>query len=268
MRAPPAGLSRFLNALLLPLRDHTASSPPQCIFTRYPSPPTFAVTSNRRLLVRALQRSFPGAFIAEAVDGAEAIAYVMRYQPGCAAVPTGETEASLPGSCMPGGDGGSATHADAECIAPATPVSPGMVFATAPASAASPQRPVDLIVMDHEMPVMNGSAATSRLRQLGVTCAIVGATGNAFGRDKDAFRASGVDELFAKPINVSELAAWVRSRVCAPTTGDATLAAVTVNVVAATQTVTDAVSCAESATSARTLFPLPAQSAPLSQGLV
>jgi DNA-binding response OmpR family regulator len=91
-----------------------------------------------------------------------------------------------------------------------------------------------------------------------VTCAIVGATGNAFGRDKDAFRASGVDELFTKPVNVSELAAWVRSRVCAPAAaaGEATLATVTVDVVSATQMATDPDSCAESATTGRTLSPL------------
>jgi CheY-like chemotaxis protein len=72
-------------------------------------------------------------------------------------------------------------------------------------------QPVDVIVMDHEMPVMTGSVATSRLRQLGVSCAIIGATGNALSKDKDAFKACGLNEIFTKPVNVCALTAWIRA---------------------------------------------------------
>jgi CheY-like chemotaxis protein len=165
-----------------------------------------AATANRRLLVRALQRSFPAAHVAEAADGAEAVAYVMRYQPGGEPTPAAQATTALPGS-------GVTSCVERPGAFTALAASPPLVLGSG-ASLPTPQRrPVDLIVMDHEMPVLNGSAATARLRQLGVTCAIVGATGNAFGRDKDAFRASGLDEVFTKPINVNELAAWVRSRV-------------------------------------------------------
>jgi CheY-like chemotaxis protein len=175
----------------------------------------FAVTSNRRLLSRALQRSFPSAYIAEAIDGAEAVAYVLRNQPCSGAALITEAATLLPGSCssQPSGP----LIADSTLATTHTPLlRTGSASPEAVTPPVQQQRPVDLIVMDHEMPVMNGSAATARLRQLGVACAIVGATGNAFGKDKDAFRASGVDELFTKPVNVSELVSWVRSRVCAP----------------------------------------------------
>jgi DNA-binding response OmpR family regulator len=69
--------------------------------------------------------------------------------------------------------------------------------------------------MDHEMPVMTGSVATSRLRQLGVTCAIIGATGNALSKDKDAFKACGLNEIFTKPVNVCALTAWIRAYLAA-----------------------------------------------------
>jgi CheY-like chemotaxis protein len=168
-----------------------------------------AATSNRRLLVRALQRNFPAAHIAEAADGAEAVAYVIRYQPG--GEPARATQANTP---LPGSD--LTTCGEPPGAATALAISPASLVGSGASPPAPRRRPVDVIVMDHEMPLMNGSAATARLRQLGVTCAIVGATGNAFGRDKDAFRASGLDELFTKPINVNELATWVRSRVHTP----------------------------------------------------
>jgi DNA-binding response OmpR family regulator len=77
---------------------------------------------------------------------------------------------------------------------------------------------VDVISMDHEMPVMNGSAATSRLRQLGVTCAIIGASGNALDRDQTAFRASGLNELFSKPVDARAFLGYIRTNLAARST--------------------------------------------------
>jgi CheY-like chemotaxis protein len=85
------------------------------------------------------------------------------------------------------------------------------LLATSAQATTTHLKAVDVIVMDHEMPVMNGSAATSRLRQLGVTCAIIGASGNAFDRDQQAFRASGLNELFSKPVDAHALLGFIRT---------------------------------------------------------
>jgi len=161
--------------------------------------------------VRVLQRGFPGAHIAEAADGAEAVAYVMRHQPPASSDPTtGEQLPTLPGTVV----------IAARSASPELPGSLGSTLDSPPpvipARVTAPLLgPVDVISMDHEMPVMNGSAATSRLRQLGVTCAIVGASGNAFDRDQSAFRASGLNELFTKPVDARAFVGYIRAHLAA-----------------------------------------------------
>ena len=63
----------------------------------------------------------------------------------------------------------------------------------------------DIILMDHEMPVMNGSDATRELRRLGYKGTIVGVSGNASLEQKGPFLASGLDIVLIKPVNRSEL---------------------------------------------------------------
>jgi len=62
--------------------------------------------------------------------------------------------------------------------------------------------PVDAILMDFEMPVMDGPTATKRIRELGCNCFIVGVTGNVLPQDIDHFRAQGANAVLAKPLNV------------------------------------------------------------------
>ena len=62
--------------------------------------------------------------------------------------------------------------------------------------------PVDAILMDFEMPVMDGPTATKRIRELGCNCFIVGVTGNLLPQDIDHFRAHGANAVLAKPLNV------------------------------------------------------------------
>jgi len=64
------------------------------------------------------------------------------------------------------------------------------------------REPVDIIVMDYEMPVMNGPTATKKLRYLGCTCLIVGVTGNLLPEDVDFFKEQGADAVLGKPLNV------------------------------------------------------------------
>jgi signal transduction histidine kinase/CheY-like chemotaxis protein len=63
----------------------------------------------------------------------------------------------------------------------------------------------DMILMDFEMPVMNGPTATRVLREMGCLCPIVGVTGNVLGADVDYFLAQGADAVLPKPLQLSAL---------------------------------------------------------------
>ena len=63
----------------------------------------------------------------------------------------------------------------------------------------------DLILMDYEMPRMNGPSATSRLRELGYTIPIIGVTGNILNEDVKYFIQSGADSVLPKPIIMKDL---------------------------------------------------------------
>eukprot|EP00262_Sarcandra_glabra_P014821 TRINITY_DN441_c2_g1_i1.p1 TRINITY_DN441_c2_g1~~TRINITY_DN441_c2_g1_i1.p1 ORF type:complete len:268 (+),score=45.37 TRINITY_DN441_c2_g1_i1:133-936(+) len=63
----------------------------------------------------------------------------------------------------------------------------------------------DLVLMDKEMPVMDGHEATRQLRLLGVKTPIVALTGNSLQSDKDKFFQAGADEFQTKPLSREEL---------------------------------------------------------------
>ncbi|RWR83076.1 two-component response regulator ARR22-like protein isoform X2 [Cinnamomum micranthum f. kanehirae] len=63
----------------------------------------------------------------------------------------------------------------------------------------------DLILMDMEMPIMDGPQATRVLRAMGVTSKIVGVTGNSRGEDRDEFMSAGIDAFYVKPITRTAL---------------------------------------------------------------
>ena len=69
--------------------------------------------------------------------------------------------------------------------------------------------PPDAILMDFEMPVMNGPTATKKLRELGCTCLIVGVTGNVLPEDVNYFKAQGADTVLAKPLVVETFEAML-----------------------------------------------------------
>ena len=58
----------------------------------------------------------------------------------------------------------------------------------------------DTVLMDYEMPRMNGPTATARLRELGCWCAIIGVTGNVLPADVTFFKRHGADEVLGKPL--------------------------------------------------------------------
>jgi CheY-like chemotaxis protein len=65
--------------------------------------------------------------------------------------------------------------------------------------------PYDLILMDGEMPILNGFDATRRLRSMGVTIPILAVTGNALQEDKELFTNAGANEILTKPLQVDLL---------------------------------------------------------------
>ena len=58
----------------------------------------------------------------------------------------------------------------------------------------------DLILMDMQMPVMNGIEATKRLREMNYTAPIVALTANAMKEDVDASYSAGCNDFVQKPI--------------------------------------------------------------------
>ena len=59
------------------------------------------------------------------------------------------------------------------------------------------------IIMDFEMPVMNGPTATGHLRAMGCTVPILGVTGNMLPDDIQFFKAQGANQVFGKPLNLA-----------------------------------------------------------------
>jgi len=68
----------------------------------------------------------------------------------------------------------------------------------------------DTILMDYQMPVMDGPTATHRIRAEGCDSFIVGITGNVLPQDIDHFKMCGADGVLGKPFQVEELESmWI-----------------------------------------------------------
>jgi signal transduction histidine kinase/DNA-binding NarL/FixJ family response regulator len=66
-------------------------------------------------------------------------------------------------------------------------------------------KPFNTILMDFEMPVMNGPDATEEIRKLGFQKLIVGVTGNVLEEDVKYFISKGADTVLGKPVGIARL---------------------------------------------------------------
>jgi len=67
------------------------------------------------------------------------------------------------------------------------------------------RQPFDLVLMDLQMPVMDGYEATRRLREGGFDGPIVAVTANATDEDRRRCAAGGFDLFLTKPLNRGDL---------------------------------------------------------------
>lgn len=78
----------------------------------------------------------------------------------------------------------------------------------------------DLVLMDMQMPVMDGVTATRRLRELGCRVPIIGLTANVSQADRETCLGAGMNEFASKPISRAKieqvLARWLSGTVAAP----------------------------------------------------
>ncbi|KAI4329854.1 hypothetical protein MLD38_028193 [Melastoma candidum] len=63
----------------------------------------------------------------------------------------------------------------------------------------------DLILMDIDMPVMNGIEATRKLRDMGIRSVITGISSHTLDHVKQEFIAAGIDEYHEKPLTSAKL---------------------------------------------------------------
>ena len=67
------------------------------------------------------------------------------------------------------------------------------------------RQPYGAVLMDMQMPGMDGLAATRELRRRGLATPIIAMTANAFGEDRAACLAAGMNDHVAKPVNPEQL---------------------------------------------------------------
>lgn len=75
-------------------------------------------------------------------------------------------------------------------------------------------QPVDLVLMDMKMPVMDGRTATSEIRKFNTEIPIIALTAHAFDADRVAALKAGCDDYLVKPINGAKLMQTLKEYGC------------------------------------------------------
>ena len=83
---------------------------------------------------------------------------------------------------------------------------------------------IDLVLMDCQMPGMDGLEATRRARSAGLALPIVGLTANAMQGDRAKCLAAGMDDYLAKPFTLEQLDTALRRAFNAPALANASSA--------------------------------------------
>lgn len=73
------------------------------------------------------------------------------------------------------------------------------------------EKPYDVVLMDVQMPKMDGLEATRRIRDSGLSTRIIAMTAHAMDGDRDECLQAGMDEYISKPIKMEELAKALES---------------------------------------------------------
>lgn len=74
----------------------------------------------------------------------------------------------------------------------------------------NPKNSIDLIILDMNMPVMDGSEAYSRLKKMNPAVKILITTGNLYNRKVQDMRDSGVTDIIVKPYSIEEFSFKIR----------------------------------------------------------
>ena len=72
-------------------------------------------------------------------------------------------------------------------------------------SSCARKTPYDVVIMDCQMPIMNGPEAAEAMRELGYGGIIIGVSGHVLPEDGEFFLMKGANKVMSKPIDIKEL---------------------------------------------------------------